>query len=444
MSETDTDTDIYTLLVKGASGSFVLKILFTGLGLLTSFILARLLGVEQYGNYAYVMSWIFLLGILAGLGLDKLMVRFIAAYNLRGEWGKIKGLLRYSIIAVLIVSILIFAAVYLFLEITIPDTAESEIYIPLLIALILIPLKSLLSRLDASIRGFRWIISAQIPSMLIQPVLFISFLGLVWFINMSRFNVSFAISLNVSAAVAALVVAAYLHRKVLPGAVKKSVAEYEPWSWIRSALPLMVMGGLYMINGQADILMLGYIKGTELSGIYQIADRGAGLILLVLSAVVTSLAPVIAHLYAGNDIERMQRIVTRASRATLILSLPVVLFLAVFGKWFLGLFGPEFKDGYTALVILSFSQVVNVASGPVANILMMTGHERDAAIGVGASTVVNVVLNAVFIPLWGLAGAALATGTSTIMWNLIFIWYVRQRIRIHPTFLGIIRSGWFR
>ncbi|MGB7293159.1 MAG: polysaccharide biosynthesis C-terminal domain-containing protein [Thermodesulfobacteriota bacterium] len=435
------DSKLFSLLVKGASGSFVLKVANTGFGLLIILILARILDVSQYGIYAYVMSWIGLLGVLAGLGLGQAMVRFIATYNRQGEWGKIKGLIRYSNIGVFVVSVFIILAVYLFMQIVISDKKNSTVYGPLLISLLLLPLNSIMDREGAALRGFHWIISGQVPSMLIRPLLYIILIGTAWMFLRNSLNIQSVIYLNIAATVVAIAVAGYLLLRAMPKAVKESTPAYELHLWNSSVFPIMLMGGMYMINGQADILMLGSIKGTEFSGIYQIADRGAGLIIFVLGAVIASFAPTIAHLYAGKNIDKLQRIVTKSARVTLLLSLPVALFLILFGHRLLGIFGSEFVQGYSALAILSISQLVNVASGPVANILVMTGHERDAALGVGISSLANVILNAIFIPFWGLEGAAVATGTSIITWNLVLIWFVRKRINIHPTVFGNMGFG---
>jgi len=435
------DSRLFSLLVRGATGSFAIKIASIGLGLLTSLMLARLLGVDQYGTYAYVISWIIVLGIPAGLGLSQVMIRFIVKYNSQGEWGKINGLIRYSNIAVFIVSFFIILAVYLFLQFVISDKSSSTVYSPLLIALVLLPMNSIINRNGAVLIGFHWIVLGQVPYMLVRPLVYIILIVVAWLFLRNSLGVQLIISLNIGATAVALIVAVYLLLKVMPSAMKESQPEYELNPWSRAAFPLMLMSGMYMINGQADILMLGSIKGTEFSGIYQIANRGAGLILFVLVAVIASFAPIIVRLYVGNEIDKLQRIVTKSARLTFLLSLPIALFLVLFGDWLLGLFGSKFVQGYTALAILSFSQLVNVAAGAVGNILVMTGHGRDAALGVGISTLANVALNAAFIPLWGLEGAALATGTSTILWNLILIWFVRRRIHINPTVFGNIAFG---
>ena len=47
-------------------------------------------------------------------------------------------------------------------------------------------------------------------------------------------------------------------------------------------------------------------------------------------------------------------------------------------------------------MVLTFAQLVNVASGPAGNVLMMTGHERAAVGGIGAGLVINVLLGSIW------------------------------------------------
>ncbi|NJS15844.1 MAG: flippase, partial [Nostocaceae cyanobacterium CSU_2_110] len=69
-------------------------------------------------------------------------------------------------------------------------------------------------------------------------------------------------------------------------------------------------------------------------------------------------------------------------------------------------------------------------------ILVMTGNEKVAAVGVMISTGINVSLNALLIPRFGIQGAAFATGTSFVVWNTLLMWETRRRLRLHPTIFG--------
>jgi O-antigen/teichoic acid export membrane protein len=80
--------------------------------------------------------------------------------------------------------------------------------------------------------------------------------------------------------------------------------------------------------------------------------------------------------------------------------------------------------------------------GPVGVVLIMTGHERDAALAIGVSAVLNLILNAILIPGWGMEGAAVATAASTVVWNILMAIALYQRSGIHSTILGKLGLRW--
>jgi O-antigen/teichoic acid export membrane protein len=81
--------------------------------------------------------------------------------------------------------------------------------------------------------------------------------------------------------------------------------------------------------------------------------------------------------------------------------------------------------------------------GSASLLLVMTGHERDAAVGLGIGALLNIVLSLILIPQWGLEGAAVATTISMVAWNLLLVAFVFKRLQIHTTIFGTI-SLWRR
>jgi len=83
-------------LARGAIGAFIIKLVGAGLLFGLHVLLARLIGVRQYGIYVYVLTWINILAVVSQLGLNTSLVRFIAAYRAQGKWGLLRGFLRLS------------------------------------------------------------------------------------------------------------------------------------------------------------------------------------------------------------------------------------------------------------------------------------------------------------------------------------------------------------
>jgi O-antigen/teichoic acid export membrane protein len=306
----------------------------------------------------------------------------------------------------------------------------------------LLPLLSLLGVKSAVLQGLNHVVVGHLPEMLLRPLAFLVCIGGAYLLLGGELSVNWAMAMNAVSAGVSLLVVIYMLRRKLPQSIKESPPMYQTSTWVHSALPLILISGMNIINHRFDTLMLGAMANAEAVGIYTVANRGAQLILFIQTAVNAVLMPTVASLYASGNIPRLQRVITMCSRVVLFVSLSSAIILAVFGHNFLSLFGEEFRQGYRTLVILSIGMTLNAAAGAVGVILLMTGYERYAAMGVGGSAVLNIVLNAAFIPYWGAEGAALATAISMIVRNLSQALWIYKKLHIHSTALGSMH--WFR
>jgi O-antigen/teichoic acid export membrane protein len=196
-----------------------------------------------------------------------------------------------------------------------------------------------------------------------------------------------------------------------------------------------------VLFAQADTLILGAVKGPVAVGLYSVAHKGADIITFILMAQNAAFASTAATLYASGDIPRLQRLVTRMARWTLLCSAPIALALIVFGDLFLRFYGPQFGPARTALAILSFGQLVNVGMGSVGILLIMTGHERQAARAVAAAAAANIALTIALVPRWGAEGAAAAYAFSMILWNAWMAVSLHRNVGIHSTAMGVHRRA---
>ena len=80
----------------------------------------------------------------------------------------------------------------------------------------------------------------------------------------------------------------------------------------------------------------------------------------------------------------------------------------------LGIFGEDFVEGRWALVVLAGGQALAASIG-VASTVLSIGEDRMAALWIIlGNVVVNVVLCFLFIPLWGITGAAAANAVAQV------------------------------
>ena len=175
------------------------------------------------------------------------------------------------------------------------------------------------------------------------------------------------------------------------------------------------------------------MRSDEEVGIYKVVFSLASLAILGLETINYVIQPYFARFYSEGALEQLQRLVTLSARVILAMALPPVILLVAFGEPTLEfLFGSVYGAGATALAILAMGQLVNAAMGSVGMLLNMTGHERDTMKGVAIAAVLNIALSAALIPPFGVEGAAVATATTLLIWNLVLRHYVRERLRIEP------------
>lgn len=412
--------------------SFVLKVSQIGLSFITSILLARLLGVEGYGAYAYVVAWFFLLEVPAGLGLRILLPREIAIYETHQKWSLMRGIIHWANQSALLSSVAVSFIASIIAWYILGDSNPQMLYI-FWLGIASLPFFILTILKQSIMRGLHQIILGQLSETIIQPILFIFLIISTYLFSSSSLNLKLIMAYWLISFVSVFFISTLLLNQSLPNSVKNYIPEYNVSNWWRSVLPFIFVTSMFVINNRTDAIMLGIMQGNESVGLYNVANRGAMLISFILVAVNQSLAPSIAKLYAEGNLSKLQSIITKSSRTIIFGSLPIALILIIFGKWFLLIFGSEFTAAYLTLVILSFGQLINATMGSVGLLLDMTGHERDTAVGVGTTAILNIILNALFIPIWGVNGAAIATAISTIAWNIILFFYVKKRLGITPS-----------
>lgn len=419
-------------LIRATAGTFGLKIVNAFFIYFSSWLLARLLGADGYGSYAYGIAWASLLMIPAVLGLEGLVTREVAVYQAQEKWDLTHGILRWSNQVVVLTSIglaLVASGVAWFLS----SGAKTDNIVVFWIAMMSLPFLSISRLRESAMRALNHILVGQLPEMVIRPVLLVLFISGAFFFFGESFTAPWGMGINTVAVAVACFAGIEMLRRALPEKVVQAPPKYLPKVWFVSALPMLLIGSMYIVNNQTDTVMLGILKDTEAVGIYTVANRGASLIGFVLMAFNTSFAPTFASLYAQGDRQQLQEVVKKCCRMTFLAALPIAIPLMVLSQWLLGIFGEEFISGQMVLIILSLGNLVCAFTGSVALLLIMTGYERDTAIGVSCSALLNMILNYLLIPKWGVEGAAIATASSTLFWNILLVVFAYKRLRINST-----------
>ncbi|MGC1952517.1 MAG: oligosaccharide flippase family protein, partial [Gammaproteobacteria bacterium] len=335
-------------LVQRAAASMALRLTAALLSLLSSVALARFLGAQGFGAYSYALTLVGLVAVPVTLGVPQLLVREVAAYGARGQWGEMGGLLRranqVALGGSLLLALAAFAVSSHFL-----GGVDAGGYAAFAVGLVMLPLMALAAMRMAALQGLGYVVLRQLPEGVCKPLLLLVFVfSASVLMGHGQLTPVRAMAMHLVAAGLAFLLGAWFLHTRMPPHVRNVDPQYEHRIWLREVMPLLLLGGVQFANQQVGLLMVGSLKGPEAAGLYQVATRVAECIPLVLMAANAVLAPLVSQLYARGDIGRLQQLVTATSRAVFYCSAPIALALIIGGWWLLpAVFGADFARAST-------------------------------------------------------------------------------------------------
>jgi O-antigen/teichoic acid export membrane protein len=229
-----------------------------------------------------------------------------------------------------------------------------------------------------------------------------------------------------------LIVVRIALRRWRPQRIANARPEYAAAVWRAAALPLVLISVAETLLNRTGVILLGWSDHTIGAGVYALTFNISMAVMLPRTAVNALFAPLVSELSALGDREALQFVVTRTALWTLFSGLCIALPLIVLAEPLLSWFGPDFAQGVTALRVLLVGQIVAAAFGPQMFLITMTANERTAAALLIGSAILNGVFGWFLIGRMGLIGAAIATTTALIVWNLAMAVFVWRHLRLVP------------
>ena len=421
-------------LRRAIKGSLFVYALGAMLAFASQILLARLMGVTEYGVYYYALSWFLIIAMFSQFGLDQTLLRFMPVYIQDGDWSRAKGIFNASNRLVFGNGMLM-GVLMLLVVLALGDRLEASQRNAFLLAAFCLPLRGLIYVRQATLRSFMFTIRSLLPDAVIVPVVL-----MILAVSLSLVNWVPTAPVIMAATLIALIISflvgAYWQSRLVPKQLVTAKQSYEVSAWLRVAFMMLIINGTYMLLNNVDLLILGLYRSPDEVGIYGVSARIASIVTFILIATYPVFAPLITKQHAAGGSEELQQEITHVMRPIALIAIVLAVFLMVAGGAVLGLFGEEFDRGHTALCILLAGQLVNALCGPVALLLAYGGHENVVVKVLIIAVIMDIGLNFLAIQNFGMEGAATATAVSTVFWNLMLYVLTRRH-------LGIDSSGWF-
>lgn len=417
-------------LASGAGISLIGRVAGRVFFVISEIILARFLGPAAFGLYAIGWTLLRLVGLAAPLGLHNGVIRF-GAQLWPDSHGKLRDLLqkafRTASLSSLTVGAIMFACAG-WIEVAFQKPGLAPVIRWFALG---IPLITLLRLAAAATRVSLRMKYSVIAEDFVQPLLDLVFIIVVYFLSA---GITGALIAGIASLALAMLLAFYYLRQVFAKAFQ-AVPEFSlsGKALLAFSLPTALTGFFATAIIWVDRLIVGYFRLPAEVGIYQAASQSSTFFAIILTAMNVIFTPMISDLYHKGEHKRLEDLYRVSTKWALYISLPVLLVILFIPELLMKVvFGQAYAAGALPLLILNLGQLVNVATGAVGFLLIMTGHQNRWLVYSALALVGNIVMNLVLIPRYGVVGAAISTSTAVAALFLVGLLDVRLSLKLWP------------
>lgn len=425
-------------LIKGASSTFLLKVvgLLVGYGL--AIFITNKFGAFVFGQYVTALLIVEILGIISRLGIDTALVRFISRYVHKGA-SRLINKLFFKSIAIVTLSAVIFNLLLLFFSDYVADFMNLDEEYLLIVSFSFIPLV-LFHMNTQAIRGLKKMMSFSfLNNVAITLFTFIIIIVLVAFSFSEKLPI-YAYVMSVFVMTISSYFLWFYHRsKIDDSEHNNSESELSTKALFKVSVPLLLGQSMMLIMGKVDLFMLANMTSSDQVGIYNIALKLSMLAYMGLMAVNSIAAPKFSEIHSSGNVDALKKIVQQSTKTIFWVTLPVIILFLAFPKSILSVFGEEFKLAAMALIILSVSKMFSAISGSVGTFLQMVGKQNVFQNILIFTAIINIALNYVLIPSYGIDGAAFASALSGVIWNVLMIIYIKKNFGFYSIYFPGIK-----
>jgi O-antigen/teichoic acid export membrane protein len=403
-------------VVKNVTYIFAGEIISKVLGLITAIILARYLGPENYGKYAFIVSFAFIFVVISDFGLNDLVVRDVARnHSLAKQYFAssvvIKGLLSCFSMGVLI--LLVFAMGYA------RDTVVCAVIYSSYILFF-----TLGNSISSIFKAFERMNYVSLITA-INSILSLVFIGIL---VLGGGTLTMIVASKVSAVLLGTIIGySILVKKVTSMDISVCLSELR--NLVLKGFPFLTLGIIAILYYQADVIMLSKMKGDIYVGYYTPPVNDLFLGLLVIPVTISTVTfPIFSKQYIESN-DALRDSINFTIKILIILGVGISAGSLVLAPRIVDFFfGAEYQHSVIVLQIVSVGISFAFARDPVGYGLTAVGKVKTLMCLNILALALLVVLNLFLIPLYAHVGAAIAFVFCILLSLPASLFFLRKEI----------------
>lgn len=390
---------------------------------------ARYLGPEDYGLLVLGITIVNFASLFGLVGIHQSIGKFINHYLAKKQYDKIKGILLSSFIITLSLSVLILLILYNssgFIAERIFNISGLSIIIA--IFSIGVPFSVLAQLLKYYFYAFKKpefaIISESIFEKTLNVVLLIAVISVS--APLQTISGAYVLSLIVSFLAAIL-----LFKPTITNILKKTIKPAFDFKHLISfSSPLILVGILGTALAWTDTIFIGIFKSSADVGVYNVAYVIASALMIFWMSFGDIFYPIISELYAKKAKDSIRKNFEIVSRWIFIIAFPIFIIVLVFSSPIISLiFGQDYNQAVLPLSILIIGYFFITIFGLAEQGLRTFKKTKFLGILTLIIFLMNVALNILLIPIYGIIGAAIATTFSILTMSLVRLFYFKGMLK---------------
>lgn len=410
--------------------AFAIRIASAAIAFVSQVILARFLGAFEYGIYVFVWTTAIIVGTLACLGFDIAVIRFLPKYRAAGAHAEIQGLTVAARLTALIGAIFV-GAVGITLLVFFGNLIRSYYLVPLYVGILILPMIALNGVLDGTSRANGWIVSALAPGFVVRPLLILIFVTLAMTLG-AGLSATTALVCAMAATYVTTVGQYLLVRQRLGRQFSSGTVSVDLGPWMKVSLPIFLVEGFHFLLTNSDVIVVGLFLPPDRVAIYFAAAKCMALVHFVHFAVKAGAGPRFSELIATGRRDELAESVRETILWSFWPSLVIGGIVVAFGPFLLSLFGPAFGSGVGIMALLFVGIIAKASVGPGEVLLTMADQQKTCVLVYAGALAINIALNVILIPHYGIFGAAVATAAAMLAEAAGLFLAIRSRLGITP------------
>jgi O-antigen/teichoic acid export membrane protein len=413
-----------------------MKFVGVGIGFMSQIILARILGLEEFGSFTYVFSWVLLAAVFVRFGFDNYLIKEVRLYLERKEYGSLRAFLhKLRVLALrnaLIVDAVVIAALILLFGF---DDPKVKLFA---IAAAILPVIALTYINQNILIAFKKLYISDIPVLIVRHTVVIILLVATYYLTEGTIGAYTVLVLTLIGFIAAFVISLKWTHEAMPEIDSEaSVKAFKGGQIMKEAAPFLWFSGTGIINQRAAVVILGLMASSADVGVFNAAAKLMTIIIIISQIANSVTKPYLSEAFAVNNIEKVEMLALKSTVLVSVVAVVMGTAVFVFAEELLLLFGKDFQQGYLVVQVLVIGKLGALFAGPVGTIMLMGNQQHLASRIEFGTAVLNIVLNVVLILYYGVLGAAIATAITIIGRNLIMLAYVIREFGINPTITNV-------